>query len=152
MTTIVYDHKNKQIACDSRTTDGGVIAREDSIKYNTTGDKLWFLAGDVGDADTFIGHYNPLEEANPNLNVDAVFVIKEGSCAGGVYMAYKNRDNIYKECIVDHDYGTGSGGQWALSALDHGKSAREAVEYAITRDIYSGGKVHVYDINKGEFI
>jgi hypothetical protein len=39
-----------------------------------------------------------------------------------------------------------------LAALDFGKTAKEAVEYAMTRDVYSGGKVHVYDIDKGEFI
>lgn len=53
---------------------------------------------------------------------------------------------------MDHNQAVGSGGNWALSSLDHGKSAKEAVEYAITKDIYSGGKVHVYDIEKGEFI
>jgi len=59
---------------------------------------------------------------------------------------------IYAECIVDHNYAQGSGDQWALAALDFGDSAREAVEYAMTKDVYSGGKVHVYDIEKAEFL
>lgn len=152
MTTIVYDHKNKQIACDSRSTIGGTIIDDDAVKYRSKGDKLWFISGRPGDADTFISHYEPLTTANENMDVSAIFVITSGDCAGGVYMAIKDSDNTYAECIIDHNYAQGSGDQWALSALDHGKTAREAVWYAMTRDVYSGGKVHVYDIEKGEFI
>jgi len=152
MTTIVYDHKNKQIACDSRTTIGGTIIDDKSIKYKTVDDKLWFISGSPGDADTFINHYKPLTETNSHLNIDAIFLIKEGDCINGVYRAIKDERDIYKECILDHNFTTGSGDMWALAALDHGKTAKEAVEYAMTRDVYSGGKVHVYDIEKGEFI
>tara|TARA_R110001632_G_C11131732_1_gene394974 strand:- start:164 stop:622 length:459 start_codon:yes stop_codon:yes gene_type:complete len=152
MTTIVYDHKNKQIACDSRSTIDGVIIDDYAIKYKNNIDKLWFICGRKGDADTFIANYNPLGIANENMDVSAVFVITKGDCAGGVYMAVKDSDNTYAECILDHDYAQGSGEQWALSALDHGVSAKEAVEYAMTRDVYTGGKVHVYDIEMGMFI
>ena len=152
MTTIVYDHKNKQIACDSRSTINGVIINNDSIKYKKDGDKLWFFCGRKGDTDTFISHYEPLGAANENMDVSAVFVITYGQWIDGVYMAVKDEYNTYAECMVDHNYAQGSGEQWALSALDHGMTAKEAVEYAMTRDAYSGGKVHVYDIEKGEFI
>lgn len=152
MTTIILDYKNQQIACDSRTTNNDIIVDSESIKYKTTNNKLWFLSGSPGDADTFIKHYDPLTGANPNLNIDAIFVIKKGECVGGVYMAIKNQSDIYKECILDHNFGIGSGGYWAISALDFGATAKEAVEYAMTKDVYSGGKVHVYDIKKGKFI
>ena len=152
MTTIVYDHKNKQLACDSRSTIDGVIIDNKAIKYKNNGDKLWFVCGRKGDADTFITHYRPLCSANENMEVSVVFVITEGDCAGGVYMAVKDSNNTYAECVLDHDYAQGSGEQWALSALDHGMTAKQAVEYAMTRDVYTGGKVHVYDIEKGEFI
>jgi len=152
MTTIVYDHKNKQIACDSRSTIGGTIIDSEAIKYKLVGDKLWFISGRPGDADTFIQQYNPLHSANENMDVSGMFVILEGDCAGGVYMAYKDSDNTYAECMVNHNYAQGSGDQWALAALDFGYSAREAVEYAMTKDVYSGGKVHVYDIEKAVFL
>jgi ATP-dependent protease HslVU (ClpYQ) peptidase subunit len=35
----------------------------------------------------------------------------------------------------------GSGARFALAAMDFGKTAGEAIEYACTRDIYSGGKI-----------
>jgi len=40
----------------------------------------------------------------------------------------------------------------ALSAVDLGKTAKEAVEHAMARDLFSGGKVHVYDVISAEFI
>jgi ATP-dependent protease HslVU (ClpYQ) peptidase subunit len=48
--------------------------------------------------------------------------------------------------------GVGSGFKFAISAMDHGKSAKDAVKYAATRDIYTGGKIHVYDIASARFI
>lgn len=152
MTTIVYDHKNKQIACDSLLTMDGIVIDSEAIKYKTKDGKLWFIAGSPGDADTFIQHYEPLTGANKNLNVDTIFVIKEGECKDGVYMAIHDEGNIYKECVLDYNYATGSGFKWALAALDHGKTAKQAIEYAITKCIYTGGKVHVYDIEKAKFL
>ena len=70
MTTIVYDHKNKQIACDSQSTLDGVIIDSEAVKYKQVDDKLWFISGAPGDADTFIHHYKPLESANKNMDVD----------------------------------------------------------------------------------
>jgi hypothetical protein len=40
----------------------------------------------------------------------------------------------------------GSGYKFALGAMDHGKSAKDAVKYAMTRDIYTGGKVKVIKV------
>lgn len=40
----------------------------------------------------------------------------------------------------------GSGYQFAIAALDLGKTAKEAVNYAKTRDIYTGGRVRVFDV------
>ena len=146
MTTIIYDHKNKQIACDSRSTIGSLIIDDESVKFKQVGNKLWFISGSKGDADMFIHHYEPLTKTNNFMDVDAVFLITSGECEGGVYMAVKTEEHIYKECVVDHNYATGSGEAFALAALDFGKTAKEAVEYAMTRDIHTGGKVHIYDI------
>lgn len=39
-------------------------------------------------------------------------------------------------------YADGSGWKWAMAAMDHGKNAIEAVEYAGTKDCSTGGKVY----------
>lgn len=46
----------------------------------------------------------------------------------------------------------GSGGDWATAALDMGKGAEEAVEYAMTRDNCSGGHVTVIPRNRDEVL
>ena len=53
---------------------------------------------------------------------------------------------------IEYSISKGSGSDFALALIDMGKSAKESIEYAMTRDIYTGGKVHVYDIEKGVFI
>lgn len=73
MTTVVYDHKNKQIACDSRTTCGDIIVDDEAIKYIDKGDKIWFCSGSTGDFETFIGHYEPLTKANPYISATRYF-------------------------------------------------------------------------------
>jgi len=69
-------------------------------------------------------------------------------------IAYKacNENGVYKLDELPCNESLGSGGWFAMAAVDLGKTARESVEYAMTRDVYTGGKVHVYDIEKGEFI
>jgi len=146
MTTIVYDHKNKQIACDSRTTNGWMIITDDAIKYKSEGDLMWFLSGRAGEAETFITNFKELEDAHKSLDNVGYFIDNKV-----VYLANIN-EGVFRSCDMTCNSGVGSGGDWALSALDFGKTAKEAVEYAITKDFGSGGKVHVYDIEKGEFI
>ena len=92
MTTIVYDHENKQIAIDGRLTKGGSTI--------------------ISDMD----------------------------------------DGYFCKMLIDHNECKGSGELLALAALDHGESALNAINYAMTRDMFTGGKVNVYDIEKGEFI
>lgn len=146
MTTIVYDHKNKQIACDSRSTAGGHIASDKAIKYKEVNGVMWFLCGKTGEGGIFINNFKPLDNIPENLDVYALRV--EG---GKVYLCTSGGD-VFRECEVPYDASIGSGEDYALSALDMGRSAKEAIEYAMTRDVYTGGKVHVYDIEKGKFI
>ena len=146
MTTIVYDHKNKQVACDSRETAGNVICSDSITKYLTANDSLFFNCGSSSDGKVFAE--NAIHNTKQPENSDCGSIqIKDGKA----YIVVTDGD-IYKIQELECSEGIGSGGRFALSALDFGKTAKEAVEYAMTRDIYTGGKVHVYDIEKGEFI
>ena len=146
MTTIVYDHKNKQIAVDSRTTSGGTVMNDSSIKYKEKDGLMWFFCGKVGESDAFIGSFKELTPSLEFIDVTAFFVDDKN-----VYLATAD-NGVYRSCLVDFNNSLGSGCEFALSAVDLGKTAKGAVEYAMTRDIYTGGKVHVYDIEKGKFI
>lgn len=141
MTTIVYNHKDKQIACDSRTTAGSVIVSDKDIKMQKVNGVKFFLCGSVPDYELLIDMYFTGEPSKVVPEASAL-VIDNG-------IAYKigtSDDGVPWKQPLDHDDSIGSGGQFALSAMDFGCSARGAVKYAATRDIYTGGRIRVYDV------
>ena len=146
MTTIIYDHKNKQIACDSRATAGSTIVSDSVIKFHERAGYIWFMCGCSGSVETFITKFEALKDCAPNIDTSGLFVF------GKLAYSATIDDDIFREDLLEYSFSVGSGSEYALAALDHGKTAKEAVEYAMTRDIYTGGKVNVYDIEKGEFI
>jgi len=146
MTTIVYDNNKKQIACDSRQTADGFIQKDDAIKYRRRGGVIWFLCGDIGDVDIFIDDFEHNKEAIKNLCCSAMYVKDKVA-----HVACVER-GVYKTSVMDYTDGSGSGGWLALVAVELGKSAKDAVEYAKTKDANSGGKVHVFDIEANEFL
>lgn len=147
MTTIVYDHKNKQIACDSRESANGCIITDEAIKHREYDGRVWFCCGSKCDVDLFIENFEHNTIAPEYVDVSG-FLIDNGV----VYAACINDDGIYKKSIQPSSDGIGSGGWSAQAAVDLGKSARQAVEYAMTRDCFSGGDIYVYDIEKRDFI
>jgi hypothetical protein len=54
-------------------------------------------------------------------------------------------DNTY---TLPTPWAYGSGADFAISAMDHGKTAEESVKYASTRDTLTNSKVHKYSVNK----
>ncbi len=146
MTTIVYDHKNKQIACDSRTTNGYMITNDKAVKWLDKDSIKWFLSGRRGENLTFVTNFKELDAANEALDNFGFFIDDKV-----VYLANIS-EGYFRSCDMVCNKGIGSGGDFAMAALDFGKTAKEAVEYAITKDYCSGGKVHVYDIEKGKFL
>lgn len=142
MTTIVYDHKAKQIAVDGRSTGDEIIQTDEYVKYLFTCDQAWFFCGVNSDHHKLLDGFNG--KPSGDCQVNAILIIDKQ-----VYKCGSDKDGFWKE-KVNHNCSIGSGYRFALAALDHGKSAKEAVEYAATRDIYTGGKITVYDIESGE--
>ena len=146
MTTLAYDHNRQQIACDSRATAMGMIKNNNTVKYLQKDNITWFFCGNSGETNLLVNTFKELTEAPANIDVSAYFVDK-----GSVYSACVD-DGVYRSSLIEFNDSAGSGCEFAIAALDMGKTAKEAVEYAMTRDFYSGGKVHVYDIEKAKFI
>ena len=145
MTTIVYDHAKQQIACDSRESANGFIISDRACKFIIDNDDVWFICGSKSDAQIFVDEFKHNDLVSDNVSCGGLLV-RDG-------VAYKacNEDGVYKlDKLVSTD-GLGSGGWMALSAVDLGKTAKEAVEYAMTRDCFTGGKVHVYDIKNNKW-
>lgn len=143
MTTIVYDHKRKQIAVDSRVTRGDIILTDDGVKHYQTMGGIWFFAGKTCDQQMLIDYFSGKPDKDKLLPETCAFYLKPND---GVYLRTVNEDSIPQESPLDFSDALGSGEQWALAALDHGKTAKEAVEYAMKRDPFTGGKVLVFEV------
>ena len=143
MTTIIYDHKNKQIAIDSRCAIGELIITDELIKSRLMNDVWFFLAGHNADIDKVIDQYPNVKCIN---NVSG-FIVKDKKAYTAQII-----DKEFFESELTYNDADGNGYLLAIAALDFGCSAKAAIEYVITRNINTGGKVHVYDIETGKFI
>ncbi len=140
MTTLAYSHKRKQIAIDSRITSNGTIRTDNYNKIIRNEIGIWFFTGKCCDSESLsLRRHDQYCEVIPDTT--ALLVNK-----GDVYLVLVNEQGFCEWFKTTHDCAYGSGQDFALAALDHGKNAKEAVEYAITRDIYSGGEIQVVDI------
>lgn len=136
MTTIAYHHDSKTIAVDSRMTMRGVISSDNHNKIIQKDNATFVLCGSTCDFDEFMALQKG-EKHKGELDLDASGIKIINSIPFYVFM----HDNVMCEEKIVCNLTLGSGAKFATAAMDFGKSAREAVEYAITRDIYSGGEV-----------
>lgn len=141
MTTIVYDHKRKQIATDGRETTNEIILSDTVDKSIKVGDATFFLAGDSGDIEIFCDEFEKGKLYQTELNAGG-YMIKDGKA----YNVYVNEVFVFCQIELKSSEAFGSGGEFAIAALDFGCSAKEAVKYAMSRDFKSGGKIRVYNL------
>jgi ATP-dependent protease HslVU (ClpYQ) peptidase subunit len=142
MTTIAYNHKDKEIAYDSRSTRGYLIHNDNADKKIVSDDgSIYFLAGKSGDTEDFADEFCVGRVSSRTLDCQGI-AVKDGVAFGvgtkdnGEFVAYE----------LDCNATYGSGVDFAIAAMDFGKSAKEAVEYVKTRDIYTGGKVRTFKL------
>lgn len=79
-----------------------------------------------------------------NVSLDKLPKLKsyEGLFWDGHEMYWVDEELV--PCVVVDDFSAiGSGWELAMAAMDHGKSASEAVLYAATRDIFTNDKLQV---------
>jgi len=140
MTTIAYD--GKTVAIDSRICRGSLIAADDAIKYRYQKNKLFFLTGTTDHCDYFAKSFCAGELCGIKKCVASGILLTDGN----VFYVGSDYDNdVFFACPVDgRKTSCGSGESFALAAMDHKKNAEDAVKYAMTRDTYTGGKVHVF--------
>jgi len=144
MTTIVYDHKNKEVACDSRYTRGDMIDTDEGDKTRKNDRGLWIFSGLVADyEDLMVLEKNEKAEVRPEC---CAILISGGE-------AFTVDTDSEGFCIIDKltsNFAAGSGANFGLVALDFGKTAEEAVDYAKTRDSKSGGATRVFKLRDEE--
>ena len=143
MTTIAYNHKDKEIAYDSRLTCGSLIVSDEDNKAITRGDVVYISCGDVSDINKLIDNIGTENISHSECNVE-VYFIKDGKFFRCVW-PYGDSMSITP---LDSNRACGSGADFALAAMDFGKNAKDAVEYAKTRDCKTGGKVKVFKVGE----
>lgn len=147
MTTIIYEHKSKTIACDSRAVADGVIGSDNCIKWRYKNENLFFFAGLICEFDDFMSLLGAKSKSELNFQTTSIMVNN-----GKAYLCGIDEDDGWWQEELSFNVAIGSGKNFALSALDFDKDPREAIEFAATRDIYTGGKCHVFDIKSMTFI
>ena len=148
MTTISYNHKDKQISCDSQATMNGIVMDINATKFAVDGNEIHFFCGQFSDRSLMLDYYHGREHKDEIPDVAMLTVDDRGV----VWVSSITSEGLLIKGECDHHMTIGSGEQFALSALDFGNSSKQAVEYAATRCIYTGGKVHTYDIATKQFI
>lgn len=140
MTVIAY--KDGVIAYDSRKTMGETIIDDDHDKRVTRGNVDYFFAGNTGDLDVLLnldqGHGGSIENGAGALRVENKSLS---------FIGMNKIDGFWRAPIENNKvFAIGSGQDHALTAMDLGCSAKEAVKMAIKRDSCSGGKIRVYKV------
>lgn len=141
MTTIAY--RDGIVATDTLLVSGSVVVDHFFDKTATKDGVMFFFAGSTSDYPKLIDEY--LSPTGRDIGDVSAIVIDKGSVikvgreeeGKGIWRCLARRENYIS---------IGSGQDFALSAMDHGKSAKEAVEYAMKRDIYTGGDVRIYQV------
>ncbi len=149
MTAIVYDHKNKQIAVDSRCCANGQIKSDSDVKYKLIDGAMWFFCGSVADEERLIAQHESESPDTPRFRIEAsAMVVRDGKA----YIYGVTDDGEPFKSPLNYNDCLGSGGLFSLCALDFGLSAYEAIEYAKTKDSGVGGTVHVFNTESMEFV
>jgi len=135
MTTLAYNHADKEFACDSQPTSGN-IRGADMDKWVNLQDGKVFITGDVAKALRLISQMSNGEELDPALFEDVTLIV----VSKGKVIEYLGPIGLN----VKRNWAWGSGRELALGAMAAGATAASAVNIAKKYDINTGGKVHSF--------
>lgn len=142
MTTIAY--KDGVIAYDSRQTRSGVIVSDDAEKTELVNGVRFFLAGAVCDMPALIAAYFGTPSPVP---VECSGYVVDGGKL--MLVGHDDKTGVWKQGLdLSNPDAVGCGAPYALAAMDMGASAKEAVEAAAKRDIYTGGTIRTLIIDE----
>lgn len=134
MTTIAWD--GETLAADSQVSAGGIICGP--VKKIVKIKGSWLAhAGDLSEFEAFKEWFRngQIPGEKPKINEDGFTCVLLNS--KGIW-EYEYKLFPFK---VRSQEAWGSGAHLAIAVMDHGGTATEAVKYATTRDVWSGGRV-----------
>jgi ATP-dependent protease HslVU (ClpYQ) peptidase subunit len=143
MSTILYD-KNI-IAYESRTCLHEYILTDKANKKVVKKKGIFFPVGCHDDMKNLIDCY-----CNDKLDIikgnNAISFIVENKKVYSIF--YDPEREIIRKIVCSQDYphAIGSGKEFALGAFEMGADITKAMEIAIAKDLYSGGKINYFKI------
>lgn len=144
MTTIAY--KDGVIAYDSRFTCHDFIVNDDADKMISADGRMFFLCGAVSDYIYLIDSYLNDRLTRKVVETVRALVVEDGKLYA---TAVSPRDGFWKcEEPFDNPIAIGSGERFALAFMDTGMTAEEAVRATCKRDIYTGGTIRTFKIDR----
>ena len=139
MTTIAY--KDGIIAYDGRITRGNQIVYDDFDKCLERDGVQFVCSGGTSDFDKIVSAYFGGEVSDCSA---VALIVTEGAIW---HSAVDENTGFWKSAMMlDKPYALGSGTEHALTAMDMGASAYQAVEMAMKRDSCTGGLVRTLSI------
>ena len=141
MTTVAWD--GKTLAADTQMTVQGACFENRTKLYSLGNGRYAGFAGEAQDWALVRDWFSAGEpkDAKPALSPDFACIVVSG---GGAYCLDDKLAALPLE--PGANLAIGSGWRWAAAAMDFGRCAEDAVRYAITRDIYTGGDVDLVEV------
>ncbi|MFK3794737.1 proteasome subunit beta [Pseudomonas sp. NPDC088444] len=137
MTTIVY--KDGVIAYDSLICNGSAITYDDYEKCHEREGVKFVMTGYVCDYSKLLGAWFG-ELVTGRVECSTLVFDGKSLC----YAAYNAEHGLCKTPVwLERPYVMGSGSDHAITAMDMGATAAEAVEMAKRRDTSTGGMVRI---------
>ena len=157
MTTIIYDAKNKQMLGDGRISQGTQVTKDDFVKVHNINGILVGAAGVVTHMLKFFEYFEQnttaeiFQQETMGL-VNIVFPETPNEDQFEALVAYPSGELFLFEgnssILLGQDvsFAIGSGGPYALGALESGAAGDEAMRVATKFDTMSGGEITIVQL------
>lgn len=148
MTTLVYTEQG--VFIDSQVTQGNVMLHDDYEKFVETDDFVYLFVGEMAnlaqianllECDFYTAEFDKTLES-VLLTEKFVYRFKKESSKLEEYSLKDNKLYCY---ACEFNYAYGSGAQIAIGALEATGCGFKAMEVAIKKDVYTGGKIHHFE-------
>ena len=159
MTTIIYDAKNKQMLGDGRISQGTQVTKDDFVKVHNINGILVGAAGVVTHMLKFFEYFEQnttaeiFQQETMGL-VNIVFPETPNEDQFEALVAYPSGELFLFEgnssILLGQDvsFAIGSGGPYALGALESGAAGDEAMRVATKFDTMSGGEITIVQLEE----
>ena len=143
MTTIAWD--GKTLAVDSLATCNEIISsyNEEKLFLNVGVYSAVAIAGNFAEMLELVEWLKTKDGEMPKANGTAMCVKPDGCC-----FSYHPKDGCSRPDREDNLAASGTGWEIAIGALEAGCDAVRAVEIAIKRDPFSGGKIQMFSLEE----